>query len=95
MRKGTGISYWAARLSRLRRQRQMKTAVTLGLVFLGPLMAVLTFLALGPLNLNATSQGLRLILLADVVYVLSLAALVMRRIMQMVADRKSACRERV
>ncbi len=67
----------------------MQTAVTLGLVFLGPLMAVLTFLALGPLNLNATSQGLRLILLADVVYVLALAALVLRRIMQMVADKRS------
>lgn len=89
MRKVTGISSWASRLSRLRRQRQMQTAVTLGLVFLGPLMAVLTFLALGPLNLNATSMGLRLILLADVVYVLALAALVLRRIMQMVADRRS------
>ena len=63
--------------------------MTLGLVFLGPVLAVVTFLGLGPLNLNATSQSLRLILLADVVYVLALAALVLRRIMQMVADKRS------
>ena len=63
--------------------------MTLGLVFLGPLMAVATFLALGPLNQTASSNSLRLILLADLIYVLSLATLVLRRIVQMVADRRS------
>lgn len=68
----------------------MKTGMTLGLVFLGPLMAVLTFLTLGPLNQTASSNALRLILLADLIYVLVLATLVLRRVVQMVADRRSA-----
>ena len=82
------MSSWGLRLSRLRRQRQMQTGMTLGLVFLGPLMAVATFLALGPLGQTASSNWLRLILLADLIYVLALAALVLRRVMQMVSDRR-------
>ncbi|MEI6799624.1 MAG: PAS domain-containing sensor histidine kinase [Pseudomonadota bacterium] len=52
-------------------------------------MAVATFLALGPLNQGASSPTLRLILLGDMVYVLVLAALVLRRVVQMVSDRRS------
>ena len=83
------VSSWPMRLSRLRRLRKVQTGMTLGLVFLGPLMALATFLALGPLNQTASSASLRLILLADMIYVLSLATLVLRRIMQMVSDRRS------
>ncbi len=89
VRQDTGISAWALALSRFLRLRQVQTGVTLGLVFLGPLMAVITFLALGPLNQGASSPMLRLILLSDMVYVLVLAALVLRRIVQMVSDRRS------
>jgi two-component system, NtrC family, nitrogen regulation sensor histidine kinase NtrY len=74
---------------RLRRQRQVQTAMTLGLVFLGPVLAVATFLALGPLNQGANSPALRLILLADLVYILVVAALVMARVVRMIADRRS------
>ena len=77
------------RLSRLRRLRRVQTAMTLGLVFLGPVLVVATFLALGPLNQGATSPGLRLILLTDLVYVLVVAALVLARVARMVADRRS------
>lgn len=82
-RNGTWV-----RLTRLRRQRRVQTAMTFGLVFLGPLLAVATFLALGPLNQGASSPGLRIILLADLVYVLVVAALVLRRVVRMVADRR-------
>ena len=51
------------RLSRLRRLRRVQTAMTLGLVFLGPVLVVATFLALGPLNQGGRSPSLRLILL--------------------------------
>jgi two-component system, NtrC family, nitrogen regulation sensor histidine kinase NtrY len=78
-----------ARFSRLRRQRRVQTAVTLGLVFLGPVLAVATFLAMGPFNQGAASPVLRLILLADLVYVLAIAALVLARVMRLVADRRS------
>ena len=77
------------RLSRLRRLRRVQTVMTLGLVLLGPVMVALSFLALGPLNQTTSSPRLRLILLADLVYVLVVAALVMARIARMVADRRS------
>ena len=67
----------------------MQTAVTLGLVFLGPVLAVATFLAMGPFNQGATSLVLRLILLSDLVYVLVVAALVLVRVVRLVADRRS------
>lgn len=67
----------------------MQTAVTLGLVFLGPVLAVATFLALGPFNQDAGSPTLRLILLADLIYVLVIAALVLARVMRLIADRRS------
>lgn len=83
-----GSNTWV-RLSRLRRQRQVQNAMTFGLVFLGPLLAVATFLALGPLNQGTNSPTLRLILLADLVYILVVATLVMARVVRMVADRRS------
>ena len=67
----------------------MQTAITLGVVFLGPVLAVATFLALGPFNQDATSPVLRLILLADLVYVLLVAALVLARVVRLIADRRT------
>ncbi len=78
-----------ARFSRLRRQRRVQTALTLGLVFLGPVLAVATFLAMGPFSQDAASPTLRLILLSDLVYVMVIAALVLARVMRLVADRRS------
>ena len=89
MKQDSGISAWANALTRVSRIRQVQTGLTLGLVFLGPVMAVGTFLALGPLNQGTSSPSLRLILLGDMVYVLVLAALVLRRVVQMVSDRRS------
>jgi len=77
------------RLSRLRRARAYQGAFSIGLVFLGPLLAVFTFLAMGPYDLGANSALLRLILLADLVYVLLVAALILARVIRMVADRRS------
>ena len=84
-----GNKTWMDRLSRLRRQRRMQTGMAFALVLLGPILAVLTFLALGPFNQGATSPFLRLILLADLVYVLIVLALVTARVLRMVADRRS------
>lgn len=63
--------------------------MTLGLVFLGPVLAVATFLAMGPFNQDAASPVLRLILLADLIYVLVIAALVLARVARLIADRRS------
>ncbi|WP_224823720.1 PAS domain-containing sensor histidine kinase [Cognatishimia sp. MH4019] len=77
------------RLSRFRRRRRVQNAATLGLVLLGPILTLLTFLALGPLDMGATSPSLRLILIADLVYVLVVATLVAFRIARMIAARRA------
>ena len=64
------------RLSRWRRSRQLRSSAAVALIVLGPLLAGLTFLALGPFALSAGSDALRLVLLADMIYVLVIAATV-------------------
>jgi two-component system nitrogen regulation sensor histidine kinase NtrY len=75
-------------LAGLYRSRRVRTAATLGLVVLGPVLAALTFLMLGPLGQGAASPALRVVLLADLVYILVVAALVLGRVARMVAARR-------
>ena len=77
------------RLSRLRKQRRAQFIVTFGLSIMGPVLALATFLILGPLDQHSSALSLRLILLADLVYVLALATLVMQRIARMIAARRA------
>ncbi len=77
------------RLSRLRRLRRVQTMMTLGLVVLGPVLAISTLLVMGPLNQGASSPALRFVLLADLVYVLVVAALVLARVARIWSDRRS------
>ena len=76
-------------LAALLRARRVRTAATLGLVVLGPVLALLTFLMMGPLGQGAASPALRVVLLADLVYVLTVAALVLGRVARMVAARRA------
>ena len=69
--------------------RRVQNAATLGLVVLGPVLAFATFLVLGPLDRGASALSLRLVLLADLVYVLFVAALVFGTIARMVAARRA------
>ncbi len=77
------------RLNRLRKRRRVQTWATLGLVVLGPMLAIATFLTLGPLNQTANSPSLRLVLLADLVYILVVATLVLARVARMIAARRA------
>ena len=77
------------RLLRLRRMRRFQNVATLGLVVLGPILAFATFLVLGPLDRGASALSLRLVLLADLVYVLFVAALVLGTIARMIAARRA------
>jgi two-component system, NtrC family, nitrogen regulation sensor histidine kinase NtrY len=75
-------------LSRWRRNRYLRNYAAVALIVLGPLLAGLTFLALGPFALSAGSDALRLVLLADMIYVLVVAAIVAARVAQTVAARR-------
>lgn len=77
------------RLARLRRLRKAQSWATGGVVVLGPFLAVATYLVLGPLDQGAASVALRLILLADFVYVLAVAALVLSGVVRMIAARRA------
>jgi len=77
------------RFSRWWRQRRVQNAATLGLVILGPALAGLTYVVLGPLQQGGNAPALRLVLLADLVYVLVVAALVLQRVTRMVAARRA------
>ena len=76
------------RLKELYLRRQIQNLITLSLVFIGPILAAFTVLTLGPLNQNINSTVLRLILLADLFYILLVAALVLRRVMRIMAERR-------
>ena len=88
LRAAARSSYWLDRLSRLQRQRKVQTVLTFSLVVLAPVLVVATLLALGPLSDWAGSARLRVILLADFIYILVIAALIIARVARMVADRR-------
>ena len=68
----------------------MQNALTIGLVVLGPILAALTFIVLDrPLEGGFDSTALRLILLADILYVIMIAALVLLRVTNMVVARRN------
>jgi two-component system, NtrC family, nitrogen regulation sensor histidine kinase NtrY len=72
-----------------RKTRRAKNTATLGLVLLGPALAVSTFLVLGPFDQGAAAPTLRFIMLADLVYVLVVAALVLGQVGRLVAARRA------
>ncbi len=69
--------------------RRMTNWMTLFLVLTGPALVLLTLLVLGPLGQNVDSRALLLVLLADFVYILIVAALVGMRVARLVAARRS------
>jgi two-component system nitrogen regulation sensor histidine kinase NtrY len=73
----------------MRKLRRVQNGATLGLVLLGPVLTAATFLILGPFDRGSSSLSLRLVLLADLVYVLAVAALVLQRVARMVAERRA------
>nr|WP_299560510.1 PAS domain-containing sensor histidine kinase [uncultured Sulfitobacter sp.] len=76
------------RMNRLRRLKRVRTALNFGLVVLGPVLALATYLALGPLDQGSTNF-LRLILLIDLIYILVVAALVLGEVARLIAARRA------
>ena len=78
------------RLAGLRRMRRVQTVATVGLAVLGPVLALATFAVLGPLDEPTDSTTLRLVLLADFIYLLLLTGLVVARLARMAVARRNA-----
>ncbi|WP_322865888.1 PAS domain-containing sensor histidine kinase [Aquicoccus sp. G2-2] len=81
--------YWWNRLVRLRRIKRAQNIATFGLVVLGPILVLATYLVLGPLQQGANSSSLRFVMLADLIYVVAVAALVLYRVTRMVVARRA------
>lgn len=77
------------RFNRWRRQRRVQTAATIGLVLLGPILALVTYAMLRPLDRGVNDPTLRIVFLTDLVYILVVAALVFQRIARMVSARRN------
>ncbi|MGJ8612329.1 MAG: HAMP domain-containing protein, partial [Octadecabacter sp.] len=75
--------------SRWRRRRSVQNITTAVLVLLGPLLVILTITALRPLDQTGRTELLRLILLADIIYILTIAVLVATRVVSMIAARRA------
>ncbi|MFT7596633.1 MAG: two-component system nitrogen regulation sensor histidine kinase NtrY, partial [Paracoccaceae bacterium] len=72
-----------------RRTRRARNIGTLGLVLLGPALALATFMVLGPFELGASAPALRVIFLADLVYILVVAALVLGQVGHLIVARRA------
>ncbi|MDW4497788.1 PAS domain-containing sensor histidine kinase [Sulfitobacter sp. D35] len=79
----------ASKLGYLHRIKRVRKTASLGLVVLGPVLALLTYTILGPLGQVANTLSLRLILLADLVYILVVAALVLVQVGRLIAARRA------
>lgn len=77
------------RVERVLNARRFQNWLTFSLVGLGPLLAIATFLVLGPLDQTADSTLLRIVILSDFVYVLIVAALVLQRVARMISARRA------
>nr|WP_208349253.1 PAS domain-containing sensor histidine kinase [Pseudaestuariivita rosea] len=58
-------------------------------VAMGPVLAVATYLAFGPLDDTTSPLNLRLVLMADLVYILVIATLVVQRVARIIAARRA------
>ncbi len=58
------------------------------MIVLGPVLAVFTYLFLGPLDTGSRGTALRIILMSDLVYVLLFIGLLFQRIMAIIAQRR-------
>ena len=72
----------------LRRWRRLVSFINLALVCLGPALAALTYVTLGPLDAGSGSTLLRLVLFSDFIYVMLIVALVLQRVLRIIAQRR-------
>ena len=67
---------------------RVRASSTIYLVSLGPFLAFVTYVVLGPFDLRAQSRLLQLVLLADLIYVITIVAFVILRILRIISQRR-------
>jgi len=77
------------KLGRWQRSRLLRTYLFFFMVIIGPILALTTTLLLGAFDGPSNPRLLRIVLLADVVYTLIIASFVARRIVRIIAARRS------
>lgn len=88
MRASASLENTLGRLFLWNDRRQGQLIMTATLVVLGPVLVAMTFLVLGLRGLDGDLMWLRAVLLADLVYILAIAVLVVRRVTGMIAARR-------
>ena len=84
--KNKSLTKWLANYLNL---KPFQSAINICLILLGPLLAVATYLFLGPFNGAGQSAWLRFFLLLDLVYVLLIVGIVLVRILYVLSQRRS------
>ena len=69
--------------------KPFQSSINIILILLGPILAVATYLFLGPFNVAGQSTWLRFFLLFDLVYVLLIVSIVLVRILFVLSQRRS------
>ena len=85
-KKNKSLSKW---LSYYLNLKPLQSFINFSLIILGPVLAITTYLFLGPFNVAGQSAWLRFILLLDVVYVLLIVGIVLVRILYVLSQRRS------
>ncbi len=80
------LSMW---LSNYLNLKPLQSVVNIFLILLGPILAIATYLFLGPFNVAGQSVWLRFFLLLDLVYVLLIVGIVLVKILYVLSQRRS------
>jgi len=86
LNRNKSLSKWLSNYSNL---KPFQSVINLFLILLGPLLAVATYLFLGPFNVAGQSVWLRFFLLLDLIYVLLIVGIVLVRILYVLSQRRS------
>ena len=84
--RNKSLSKWLSNYSNL---KPLQSTLNISLILLGPILAIATYLFLGPFNVAGQSIWLRFFLLLDLVYVLLIVGIVLVRILYVLSQRRS------
>lgn len=82
------VTFGGRTLAGLIAARRFKNWFTFGLVVLGPILILATFVVLGGIEENNNQRFLRTVVLVDIVYVITVAGMIAGRVARMISARR-------